>query len=249
MKRIFLLAFIGIFILSLASTYGYSQSAKDILGKMIDAQGGKKALEGVKDSKTTGTIELPQMGMNGNIKTYWKAPNKSRQDFEMMGMTFTNIFDGEKGWAITPQTGGPQQLPEKMAGQLKRAAYGNNVLLNPGKYGIKYAFKGKGKAKDTDCFIIEQTHADGHKSTMYVDAKTYLPVKTDSRSFNAQGQEVDIEIVYSDYKKVGGIMAAHTVIQNQGGQLYMKMKINEMAYNGGLEDSLFKVEVKEEAKK
>lgn len=243
MRKLFLLSLLSLFLLSLVTSYGFSssQSAEAILKKMVEAQGGKKVLEGVKDSTMSGSILFIPMNANGTITTYWKAPNKRRVDFEILGMKISNIYDGKTAWNINPQSG-TQELPEQFASGLKRQAMGDDLIVNPAKYGVKFTFEGKEKVKDIDCFVLEQTYPDGHKGTLYVDAKTYLTNKFKTTTYNQTGQEVDSETYFSDYKKVNGRMLAHSVVSFQAGQEYVKVKLEKISYNTGVDDSLFIVE-------
>jgi hypothetical protein len=49
-----------------------AQAEKDILEKMITAMGGREALAQIKDTKTTGTMEISQMGMTTPMTIYQK---------------------------------------------------------------------------------------------------------------------------------------------------------------------------------
>jgi outer membrane lipoprotein-sorting protein len=243
MKKFFLLSLLSLFLLSMVTSYVFSsgQSAEAILKKMVEAQGGKQVLEGVKDSTMSGSIFFVPMNANGTITTYWKAPNKRRVDFEILGMQISNVYDGKKAWNINAQSG-TQELPEQFAGGLKRQAIGDDLIVNPAKYGVKFTFKGKEKVKDIDCFVLEQTYPDGHKGTLFVDVKTYLTNMFKTKTYNQAGQEVDSESFFSDYKKVNGRMLAHSVVSFQAGQEYVKIKLEKVSYNTGVDDSLFKVE-------
>jgi hypothetical protein len=53
------------------------------------------------------------------------------------------------------------------------------------------------------------------------------------------GIEVEAETFFSDYKKVDGIMVAHTLVSYQDGEEFMTMTITEVKFNSALEDSLF----------
>lgn len=242
MKRVIMYFVVSFFLVSLMTANGFGQTADQILEKMIAAQGGRKALEAVKDATYTGTMEMPQMGISGSLTMYQKEPDKSRMDIEIMGMMVTQAYDGKTAWMVDPNTGAASEMPEKMAQETKRQAMGSAVLLNPKKLGITYTFKGKEKVKDTDCLVLEQAFADGHKTTLYIDAKTYLLYKSKSISLNEMGAEVEAESYETGYKKVEGIMVAHDITIFHGGQEFLKLKITEVSYNTDLEDAFFKME-------
>ncbi|MFC2166161.1 outer membrane lipoprotein-sorting protein [Acidobacteriota bacterium] len=244
MKKILSLCVLGFFVLSFMSSPSFGEDMADIQKKMIEAQGGRKVLEGIKDTTMTGDIELSQMGLSGTLTMYHIEPNKSRQDIEVMGMVITNAFDGEMAWMINPQTGSSEELPEDAAAEAKRSALsqGNSLMLNPEKYGVKYTFKTKEKVDDRDCLVLTMTHADGHESTLYVDAKTYLLYKSVQMASGQMGGEVEQEMVFADYKEVDGFVYPYTLTIIQDGEEFAIMTITELKINSGLEDSLFKME-------
>ncbi len=241
MKKIFCACLLSLFLLSLMTSPGLSQEASDILKKIVDAQGGKKALEKIEDITSSGTIELIQMGMTGSMTMYKKEPNKVRMDIEVMGMIITQAFDGETAWGVNPQTGSTEEMPEQQAEYMKRNALGVDALIYPEKYGIAFAYKGKEKIEEKDYLLLEQTFPGGHKATLYIDPKTYLTYKTKSTAMDQMGVEVEQETFESDFKKVNGMTIPHSIIIFQGGEEYLKIAFTEMTFNTGLEDSLFKM--------
>jgi len=216
-----------------------TKEAKALLAKMIEAQGGAKALAAIQDTTITGTMQMTQMGMNGTVTLYQKEPNKMRIDIEVMGMAITQAYDGETAWMTNPQTGAAETLPENYVKEFKRQALGNDALLNPEKYGITYASKGKEKIGEIEYLVLEQTTSDGHQTTFYLDPSTYLPYKTKGMTLGQAGVEVMAESILGDYKKVDGIVMAHSLTTYQDGQEYIKMAFTKVAFNSNLEDSFF----------
>jgi outer membrane lipoprotein-sorting protein len=240
MKKIIALSSLGVFLLSLTASPGFSQSVEDILQKMIENQGGKKTLESIEDTTMSGTIELGQMGLSGTITVYKKEPDKRRVDVEVMGMLITQAYDGSMAWWVNPQTGGTEGMPETEAAGMKRESMPSVAILNPKKYGLTHALKGTEQIEGKDHFILEQTYPDGFKVTLYLDSKTCLATKTKGTSSTQMG-EVEFEQFVSDYKKVNGMMIPHSITTYQNGAEYMKITLTEVKFNTGLEDSFFKM--------
>ncbi len=242
MKKLVSLSICALFLVALSAQPASSQTTKEakaLLAKMIEAQGGAKALAAVKDTTITGTLQMTQMGMNGTVTLYQKEPNKMRIDIEVMGMAITQAYDGETAWMTNPQTGAAEALPENYVKEFKRQALGNDSLLNPEKYGITYAAKGKEKIGEIEYLVLEQTMSDGHQLTFYLDPSTYLPYKTKGMTLGQAGVEVMAESILGDYKKVDGIVMAHSLTTYQDGQEYIKMTFTKVAFNSNLEDSFF----------
>ena len=242
MKKFTVICALGLFLATIATSPGFAQTSDEIVAKMIEAQGGKAALEKIEDMTLTGTMEIVSMGINGSITMYRKEPDKARMDMELMGMVITQAFDGENAWGVDPNTGSVQDMPEDQAKELKRTAMGNEALLHPEKLGITFTYKGKETIEGKDFILLEQAYDDGHKETHYLDAKTFLMHKTKSMSANMAGVEVDTEVYFSDYKKVDDLMVWHNMRIVQEDEESMLMVFTEVAINTGLEDSLFKKE-------
>ena len=239
MKKIFSACLLSLFLLSLMTSPGLSQEASDILKKMVEAQGGKKVLEKIKDMTSSGNLELIQMGMTGSMTMYKKEPNKYRMDIEVMGMIITQAFDGETAWGINPQTGSREEMPEQQAEYMKRMALGIDAYIYPEKYGISFAYKGKEKIEEKEYLVLEQTFSDGHKATHYIDPKTYLTYKTKSTTMDPMGVEVEQETFEADFKKVNGMTIAYSIIIFQGDEEYLQLTLTDITFNSGLEDSFF----------
>jgi outer membrane lipoprotein-sorting protein len=241
MKRIVAFALTAVCLLGLAATAASAQSAQDVLEKLIEAQGGRKALAAVKDQTIAGTMEMIQFGMTGNITLYQKEPNMMRMDIEIMGMIITQAYDGEKAWMTEPQSGMTMEMPEAQAKSIRLQAMGNDALLNPEKLGITYAFKGKEKVGEKDCLVMEQTFKDGTKATLFLDAGTYLPVKSRAKTMDQTGAEVEGETFFDDYRKVDGMMSAFKMTIFQGGTEFGRMTFGKISFNANLEDAFFKM--------
>jgi len=241
MKRIFSLALAGLFLITLIAVPGSGQTVQQILEKMIEVQGGKKSIEGIKDMTLSGTIELPTQGLSGPITLYKKEPDKRRLEIELIGMVIIQVYDGKNGWGTDLQTGGIEDMSGNELAEIKRESLPVVSILDPQKYGITYTYKGKEEIEGKEYYVLDQTYADGFTSTLYLDSKTYLTFKTIVKTTGPMG-EVEMEQFQSDYKKVSGLMMAHSIVVYASGEEIQKITIEEVNFNTGLEDSLFKKE-------
>ncbi len=242
MKKLFAWTLAAVIVLSFASlpaTAQTSKEAQDVLNKMINALGGRKNLDTIKDTTESGTIELTSMGMSGTVTIYQKEPNKLRMDMEIMGMVVTQAYTGEKGWWTNPQTGATEDMTEAQNKDFARQAMGNGAFLNPQKFGIVYALKPKAKLENKEYIVLEQTMADGHKSTIYVDPATYLTYKLETTTMGQAGAEVKSESYPNDYRKVGETQVAFASRIVQDGADFAKITVTKVTFNTNLEDSLF----------
>ncbi len=242
MKRIFSLAIAGLILVTLIAVPGSGQTAQQILEKMIEVQGGRKAIEGIKDMTLRGTIEMAMQGLSGPITVYKKEPDKRRVDVEVMGMVYSQAYDGENGWVTNIQTGGIEDLSGEQLVDIKRESMPVVSTLDPQKYGITFTYKGKEEIEGKEYFVMDQAYPDGYKATLYLDSKTYLVFKTKVKTTGQMGGEVEMEQFQSDYRKENGLLMAHSIITYASGEEIQKITIEEVSFNTGLEDSLFKKE-------
>jgi len=231
-------------LLSMVVGTSYGQTAQSVLNKMIEAMGGRKTIEAVKDMTSTGTIEMVQMGMTAPITICQKEPNKMRVDLDLSayqaGLTFTQAYDGIKAWGTNQQTMAIEEMSEDQSKEFARQAIGNVAFLNPQKLGITYALKPKATLDGKDYLVLEQTLADGHKTTMFVDPETYLIFKSVSTATDpTTGGLAEIESFVSDYRKVGGMMVPFSARNFQGGTEIQRFTFSSVTFNTNLDDSLF----------
>lgn len=240
MKKTILCGLLVAFAASLVASSLSAQTIQEVMDKMIAAQGGRQAMEAVKDSTYTGTAELIQFGMNGTFTMYHKEPDLFRLDMEMMGMVITQAYDGQTAWGINPQSGQDEVMNEQQTAEIKRQALGNDALFNPSKYGITYELKPKEKVGDKEYIVVDQVFKDGFRTTVYLDPDSYLIYKTRAKTMSPAGTEVTSETLMSDYEKEQGLMVAKSINISQDGQEFMRLKISKCAFNSSLEDILFK---------
>lgn len=241
MKKVCSIFLLSFFLAALMTSPGSGQTAEEIIKKMIEVQGGKKVFESIKDMTLSGTLEMVQQGLSGSLTVYKKEPDKTRRDIEIMGMTITQAYDGETAWGVNIQTGNTEEMEEKQAAEMKRESFPIVSWLYPEKYGFSFDYKGKEKIEDKDYFLIEQTYPDGFKATLYVDAETYLSYKARVKTMGPMGYEVEVEQFTSDYKKVDGMIIAHSMVSYIEGEEFMKVAVTGVKFNTGLEDSFFKM--------
>jgi outer membrane lipoprotein-sorting protein len=241
MKKLLTWTIAAALLVSVMTLPGYGQTAQDVLKKMIQAQGGAKYLETIKDSTTSGGMEINQMGqsLSATFTWYHKEPNKFRRDIEVMGMNIIQAYDGQKAWGTNMQTFQVEEFLDDQAKSMARQAVGYGSLLDPAKFGIVYTMKPKAKLDNKEYIVLEQKAADGHPTTMYIDPDTYLTYKIEATGPGQMGADVKTETYPGDYKKIGPGMVAHSMRILQDGVETVKLTIEKVAFNTNLEDSIF----------
>jgi outer membrane lipoprotein-sorting protein len=215
------------------------QTMDEILKEMIQAHGGKAAIEEIKNMKITGTIEVPQQGLRVSFVQYKKEPDKRRIEMKVMDSVQVQVFDGKTAWELDPQTGEAIEIPGEDALDIKRGSLALGWMLNPEKFGISLIGKGRERIDGKYYLVIEQVYSDGGKAILYVDPETYLTFKIKSKMLDEMMVEVETETYLSDYKRVKGYIMAHKMISYLRGREYMRMTYEKVKLNTRMGDHLF----------
>ncbi len=212
-------------------------SAEAVVENYLEAIGGSENLAGIEDMTMNMTTTF--QGMNLNISSMKKAPNKVAQVVSMNGNTVNETrFDGEK--ALVSQMGQNQTLEGEAA-----AAFGKEATIFPELDYLKEEYTleltGIEKVEGADAYKIVVTGPDGSKSTEFYEVDSGLKVKSVS-SADMGGQTVTNTNVYSDYQEVDGIMIPFKMTTSGAMPMTLEMTVESVEFNTGLGEEVFKVE-------
>lgn len=211
-------------------------TADDVLKKYINAIGGEKTLNGIKDIKTVASSEY--QGIPLVITEVKKSPNKMMVLVEgnVNGnkMTLQKIaFDGKSGYMEAQ--GQKKDMDADMIESTKADA-DIAVEMHPEKYGLKYTLKGIETVDGNDAYVLESASDKGKKTTSYFDTRSGLLVKkVESNGEGSQSTE------YADYKEIpgtGGFKIPYTAKQASGAQVFTA-KVETVEVNKNIPDSQF----------
>ena len=205
-------------------------TAEKVIESYIEAQGGRRTLSRVKD--VTMIYETFMQGMNIELKTYQKAPDKMMMEVGGSGMVFSKqIFDGERGMVEMPMMG---QTEELKGDDLESFRF--QALMYPeldyAKHGVKIELLGIEKIGEKEAYKIKVILPTGSESFDYFDTETGLKIKSITESG---------ESYFSDYRKVNNIKFPFEVKQSAEGQ-ELQMKLKTVEVNSKLKDDLFRIE-------
>jgi len=228
---------VAFFILLIAASVNVAQAQtlQDVLNKHFEAIGQDKLLE-----KETYEIEatVSQMGMEIPMVMKMKRPNKFRMEMEMQGQTMIQAYNGEKGWMLAPWVSSdPQDLSGPQLEQAMEQADIDGELYNYNEKGYTAELLGKEFMGDDEVFNIKLTGDDGVEKNYYIGTDDYL-VKKVVGKVNAQGQEVTVEQIMSDYEKIDGVMVA-TKIESKSPMGSATINFENMKFGASLDESIF----------
>ena len=222
-----------------------AQTADDIIEKGIAAGGGREALAKVTSRATTGTMTVTTPGgdVAGTIEVLNQAPNKTQTiitlDLSAMGagkMTIDQRFDGTNGYASNSMQGETPVTSSQIDTQ--RNAIFPSPFLDYKERGTKIELTGKEKVGDTDAYLLLVTPAKGPTSRLWMDATTYLPVKTTTTVETAEVGTVEQTILLSDFRQVDGLTVPFKVVGSSAIQTFTVV-VTKVEHNVNVDPARF----------
>jgi hypothetical protein len=232
MKKLFLL-FTGIVIAAIIN----AQTLEEIVNKYSVAN----KLDNL--SKLTSvkiTAKMSMMGMEMPLIMQMKNPNKIRTVTSMGGQEIITVFDGVKGYTISPMTG--STAPVEMSPAQVKQTINNNILQNY----IKNYFKngkltlaGDDKVNEKPAFKLKAMLDESNSSILYIDKTTYQLIKT-STSGSQGGVPITIDSYMTDYKDNNGVILPMKTTSSASGMEFV-ISFEKVEVNIPMDDSIFKV--------
>lgn len=213
MKRYLFL--VGVLLLTASTTIAQELKLDEVLNSYYKASGFDK-LQDVKSIIMTGSITtwvvMP-------TKTYRVRPNKYRVERDVNDITGLTVYDGQTGWTTAPwsKNPNPQVVAEPNLSDLKIQADFDGLLYNWKDKGHKVELVGLEKLGDSDVYRIKVTRIDNLVEYYLIDSKSYLiQKKLGTRIFKEKDFKIDI--TFSDYRNIEGIMFPFDIMNNSEGQ-------------------------------
>jgi outer membrane lipoprotein-sorting protein len=155
---------------------------------------------------STNGAELP-----GTIEVLSQAPNKARSlvsmDLTAVGagsMTIDQRFDGTTGFVMNSMSG-DTEVTGGMLDNMKNNVFPSPLLTYKDR-GIKVALDGnKDKVGDRDAYVLTFTPPSGPASRLWIDAASYLPIKTSVTIDSPETGPLEQIVEFSDFRDVDGI--------------------------------------------
>jgi hypothetical protein len=225
---------------------GGDDSAQAIVAKAIKAHGGEEKLSQWKavTLKGAGTIHIA--GESFKFDAVWSLQGTTQQKFAVdvtingMLIKVTKVVNGDKGWQ---KVGDGQATPltkDEVADE-KHGMYANHLQqLVPLKHKMfTLAPLGEVKVNDKDAVGVSVS-CKGHTDvSLYFDKKTHLLVKAETR-IKDQGNEINEETFFSEYKAVDGIMQPFKLLIMRDGKKFVEGDLTEIQiHTQKLDDSIF----------
>ncbi|WP_026998043.1 hypothetical protein [Flectobacillus major] len=219
----------------------FAQTADEIVAKHIEAMGGAEKWKAIKSIELKNKMSMG--GMDLQSKTIIVTGKGLRSEVSVMGQEIVTAIEGDQGWTILPAmmggNGEPQDLPGAVVKQSKGQMEFGGALLGYKEKGATIEYIGKEKVDNVETYKLKLTEKNGDVSNLFISPSTYFILKTTGKRV-VNGQEMDVEISFSDFKKVEGLVFAHTteMPSPMGGN--MTIEIDSIKLNPTVDEAIFK---------
>lgn len=220
----------------LCSTVSFAQTADEIIGKYIDAMGGKDKIGSIKSIYMETSSQV--MGNEAPGTTTILNGVGLKTEMEFNGSKVVQCLTDKGGWATNPMSGNtPEAMPEEQYKASKGQLQVGGELFDYAAKGSKVELQGK----DGNLFKIKLTSKDSTESTYYIDPSTYLISKM-TKSGVVMGQQVEIVSTFSDYKKTDyGYTIPYTTQVDLGSMFSITSTVNKIEFNKPVDPKIFEM--------
>ncbi|MEI6887835.1 MAG: hypothetical protein ACOYM0_09230 [Bacteroidales bacterium] len=218
---------------------GHTQEMKldDVIGAYYKATGIEK-MKSWTTFKTSG--KTIAQGMEFPTVLIIKRPSKLRVEAEVQGNKMVQAFDGTQGWSVVPWSGSsvPQDMTADEVKGMKDQSDMEGALYNWKGKGHQAELLGKEDMEGSSAYKIKLIKANGDIDTYYIDAESFILLKTSSK-VKIQGNEVEGETVFTNYKNVEGVLMAGSISNKIKDQVVSQIVFDKAEVNIPVSDSLF----------
>jgi len=220
-------------------------TADEIVDKAVAALGGREALGKLTSRSTAGAISVSTPGgdFSGTIEVLNQAPNKVRTlinlDLSAVGagaLTVDQRFDGTTGYVIDTMRGNSNVTGAQLENM--RNSIFPTPLLNYKERGTKIVVGGKEKVGDRDAYALSITPASGSALRLFLDAETYLPLRSIINTDIPEVGPVEQTVDFSDYREVDGVKVPFRLKATSAVQNFV-VAVTKVEHNVKIDPALF----------
>ncbi len=214
-----------------------SLTADEVVGKYIDAIGGKEAIGQVKSISMETSAQV--MGNDAPGTTVVLDGVGYRNELTFNDTKIVQVYTPKGGWQVNPMAGmnDPTPLPDDQYNAGKDQVYVGGQLYDYAAKGSKIEMAGN----DKDTYTVKLTTKDNLETKYVIDAATFL-LRSTVRQGKMQDQDVDITTTYSDYQKTDvGYMIPRTIGVDFGGQFQITIAVKKVELNKTVDPAIFEM--------
>jgi hypothetical protein len=208
MRSVMLVILLAISPVALPEDSGGAPDLDTILARHVEARGGAERWAEVDSLSIQGTWEA--FSTPGAFTAYRSVPDLWRFEHVLFGQPAVFGYDGEVAWIQGAALGVPQ--PARLDDAWRRnliedAAFRTPLLEGPSET-LTIELVGRERVEGIDAWKLRVERSGFPEEHWYLDTKTYLEVKRESRTFDvfSGGIEIPMETFYDDFREVEGLV-------------------------------------------
>ncbi len=220
---------------------GDAAESKALLDKAIKAAGGQAKVDKLKNFSWKGKFSLEENGQQLDVKLdgSFQGWDRQRLDVEINANNILLVINGAKGWVKSPN-GKVDTLGKELAvfANVVFAARGPQWLSGLKDKAFQLAHLGEIKVGDQEAVGLRISRKDTPDLNVFFAKKTNLPLKADTRFTSPQGKEIDMEILFGDYKDIAGLKHFTKLTFKADGKV-INVELSDLMPEAQLEANLF----------
>jgi hypothetical protein len=223
---------------ALACCSAHAMTADELVAKNLEARG--TGLTQIRTLKSEGKLRFGGQ-FELDFVQYQKAPDATRIEASLQGLTAVQAWDGHEAWQISPFQG--RKDPEKMTADDARALADDapiaGQLLGWKERGSHIDYLGTEDVDGTEAHKLKVTLANGDIEYLYLDPDHFLEIRTVAQR-TVRGTQVETVTDYGDYEQVAGAWFPFSVAtENRSDGSRQQVTIDQAEANVSLDDALF----------
>jgi len=146
-------------------------------------------------------------------------PGRIRTEVKFPQGVWLQIFDGRKGWVVSPfaQTPAPAPMTDEELSNAPEQADIDGPLVDSEKKGIRLALEGKQSVDGRDAWRIRVTRRDGVVRHISLDAVTSLKVRWEGELGPGAEKKMNASS-FADYRAVEGLSFPFRIASGEAGK-------------------------------
>ncbi|AOJ09941.1 hypothetical protein WS71_21980 [Burkholderia mayonis] len=222
-----------------------SLSADQIVERNIAAKGGLDAWRKIQTMVWIGRVDSANAPVQDlPFVIALKRPNKTRFEINFMNRKAVRVFDGRQGWKLSPGGFGggaeaqPYTVDELQSARDEQVIDG--LLIDHEAKGVGVTLDGVDRVAGRSAYRLGVKLQSGMTRHVWIDAETFLDVKSDRVARDARGQPLTVEVTYGNYRNVDGLQIPLTIESNVASAGRRdRLLIDKVSLNPPLEDVMF----------
>ena len=214
-----------------------AQTVDEVIARSLEARGGLARLKATQSVLMQARVT--QGGHTTPLTIEMKRPGRFRADFKADGAPAVMAWDGREAWGLSPVSHRPERLPEEAARGMAERADLDGPLVDYVAKGHRLAIEGKSQIGERYAYRIRVTKKSGDLEYHFIDERSWLPVRVESRQVGPRGPVVAVSN-FGDYREVAGFLWPYTIENEiEGVPEGQTIRIEKLEANLEIDDARF----------